>query len=823
MGKIIGIDLGTTNSVLATVGVKGCRVIQNKEAEQMTRSIVGIYKNDYLVGTPALNRWSLAPKDTINSIKRLMGRGVSDPEVEKVKSSYRYEIMEPSDGTRDSVCVKLGGKEFSPVDISAMILKKLKTDAQAALGEEVTHAVITVPAYFSDKQVAATRDAGRKAGLRVMKIIDEPSAAAIAYNLDSGEKDAKVVLVYDLGGGTFDISVLMMTAGTHAILNKEGDMWLGGDDFDKLIVDYLTDYIETEYRIDPKSDDRFMVTLKQEAKKAKEMLSAARAAQILIPGLLHDSSGNMLDIDLEITREYFEKKASPLVKRTVDLAKLAVQNAHLNLEDIDCVLMAGNATCIPLVQHAMEKLFGSEKILRSIHPKYCVAMGAAIVAASAPQIECPECGWKNDLTAEKCEKCNYMFDLDVRPTKTCPHCSHENDIDAKTCSACGEMIPLPPEPTAPFAYGIQTAGDVFNVFIQKNDKYPTPEEERKFQEFKTIYQNQRSVSIPVYGGNNSEKASANKKQGEASAMLPPNLPEGAVVRIKLWLDADGAFDISAQLENGTDLQPRILRGGKDQKAEEKIREIGSKIAYKGDGIPPKKKVILENKYRKVIDLYNRGDMEDAYAFATELDSEIDKPVLPENGSLLKEARGTSNFAKYIVSEYGWLIGTDAYQLNALIAELDGAIVKTTPGSETAAKDQELIKEKKEELNRALNDVIDDNNLLNVFLSMHAEISSRIMPLNPVEGNSLTEELERIEIEFKNKDSAATAKLNAFSQKLNNKLKEIKREPENRKCTECGAVNSPNATRCASCGANLDVLKSASIQNILSNSFKGDIK
>ena len=341
MGRIIGIDLGTTNSVVATVGAGGCKIIQNKEAEQMTRSVVGAYKNDFLIGTPALNRWPLAPRDTVISIKRLMGRSASDPEIESVKKSHLYEITEPSDGSREAICVKMAGEEYTPVEISAMILKKLKTDAEFALGDPVTHAVITVPAYFSEKQIDATREAGIKAGLTVMKIIDEPTAAAVAYGIDSREQEAKTILVYDLGGGTFDISVLMMSAGAYAILDREGDMWLGGDNFDQIIADYVIDCVKSEFGVDPAENHRFMATLRMETKKAKEALSSAPMATILIPGLLRDEDNDILDVDLDITRDYFVEKSRPLVAKTVALSKKALKNAHLTMEDIDYVLMAG--------------------------------------------------------------------------------------------------------------------------------------------------------------------------------------------------------------------------------------------------------------------------------------------------------------------------------------------------------------------------------------------------------------------------------------------------------------------------------------------------
>ena len=428
MAKMIGIDLGTTNSVAAIVDGPAPRVLDNKEARTQTRSVVGLKKpkarkaeegGEILVGEIALDNWPFMPADTIISIKRLMGRGSADPEVQKVRERVLYQVVEPSGGTKDGVRVIMGGKQYSPIDVSAMILKKIKEDAEFRLGEEVSHAVITVPAYFSQIQREATRKAGLKAGMKVIKILDEPTAAAIAFGMDTGDGTPKTVLVYDLGGGTFDISVLMWAGNVFAPLNLEGDMWLGGDDLDQVLVDHALRHVREEYGVDPtnqpdQSDLRFLAELKKAAQAAKERLSSTRSVTLIVANLLMDDDKNLISVELDITREEFERMILPLVGsykecvcgepnhptnsacakcgkslrasavkegKAVRLVHKAIRNAKLSPEQIDYVLMAGNSTTVPLVQQVLEDLFGPEKILRKVHPKHSVAMGAAIVAA----------------------------------------------------------------------------------------------------------------------------------------------------------------------------------------------------------------------------------------------------------------------------------------------------------------------------------------------------------------------------------------------------------------------------------------------------------
>jgi len=517
MAKMIGIDLGTTNSVVAVMEGPRPKILDSREGRPLTRSVVSLKRRkggssagegEILVGDVAFDNWPTAPKDTIVSIKRLMGRGMADPEVQRAREWSVYAIVEPSRGTKDSVRVVMGGKEYSPVEISAMILKKLADDAEFKLGERPTHAVITVPAYFSFAQKAATRQAGEKAGLRVTKILDEPTAAAVAHGIESGDSQAKTILVYDFGGGTFDVSVLMMVGGVFAPLNLQGDMWLGGDDLDEVIVDKAVRYVQEEFGVDPTSNFRFMVALKKAAQAVKERLSAASSADLMVPGLLRSDDGDLIDVELEVTRDEFERMILPLVAtykecacgqanfptddrcakcgaslqdspvkdgKTVQIVRKALQNADLTSTEIDHVLMAGNSTIVPLVQQAMEEMFGGEKILRTIQPKQCVAVGAAIVAAGlgvsewvcqAPDRSDPsgECGHTNKWDTEVCEKCGTRREVEREEPEAEAREVVTGEIDIGGIQIGG---------VAPFHYGAEVAGDKFIIFVRKGDSVPT--------------------------------------------------------------------------------------------------------------------------------------------------------------------------------------------------------------------------------------------------------------------------------------------------------------------------------------------------------------
>jgi molecular chaperone DnaK (HSP70) len=820
-GRQIGIDLGTTNSVTAVFDMDRVKILHNMDNEQQTRSVIGYDEGEILIGSPALRNWPLAPKDTIISIKRLMGRAYTDPEVIKMKQheqQYKYDIVEPSNGTKDSVSVMMGGKEYSPVDVSAMLLSKLKKDAEFVLGQEVTHAVITVPAYFSEKQKHATREAGLRAGLTVMKVLDEPTAAAIAFGIDSQEQEAKTVLVFDLGGGTFDISVLMMTAGTIAPINLEGDMWLGGDNFDQVIIDFVLKKINQERSVDPTSNDRFMASLKLEAQKAKETLSSARTARIIVPGILNDSSGNIVDIKETITREQFEDMIDTLIKgKIVPLVKKAVENANLSIEDVDHVLMAGNSSCIPKVQQAMEELFGTEKILRKVHPKNSVAIGAAITAVSYGYIDCPKCGHNNFINTEKCEKCDSKL-KGIKEKKLCPNCQAENAKDATTCAQCGndffELVG-PEGGPAPFHYGIQSEGDKFNVFIEKSDQYPTPEEKKIVQTFYTLYPNQRWISIPIYGGDHLDAASKNEKQGEAFAILAPNHPEGTAVRVKLWLNKQGIFELSAQLDDGTDLKPWILRGDIDQEALEIMQKCEEARGKKEQILSPPEKQKAEKMRDEILNKMQNKKFKEAKDDANKLLDHMDKAGKIED-PLQMQAEGLIGFVNFVVNEYGWLLGQAGYQLNQSKGELQEAVKKN---------DRPLMEKKLKELSGQADKLMRTTDrtgkpvptLLGTFIALHGAIASIVQPGDPVEAQNLREELKAVETAYKNKDPQAAQKLNTFAAHLEQAIKKAKeRHPEGQKCRSCGHYNPFGMRNCAKCKADLWIMgneRASSVSNL----------
>jgi molecular chaperone DnaK len=784
MGKLIGIDLGTTNSVAAAIsGSPHPQVLNSREAQPQTRSVVGVQKKkgkqkgdgeELLVGDVALDNWALAPDDTIISVKRLMGRGVADPEVQRVREWALYHIVEPADGTKDGVRVVMGGKQYSPVDVSAMILSKIKEDSEFRLGVSVTHAVITVPAYFSQSQRDATRKAGLRAGLQVIKILDEPTAAAIAFGLESGDGTPKTLLVYDLGGGTFDISLLMWAGNVFAPLELQGDMWLGGDDFDQVIVNHALRYVREEFDIDPtaertRENRRFMVELKKAAQKAKERLSSSRSTKIIVAGLLRDADGDFLDLNMEIMRDEYERMIEPLVERTVVLTKKAMKNAKLTPDQVDYVLMAGNSTGIPVVQEAMEKLFGADKVMRNIHPKHCVALGAAIVAQRIGE--------------------RVVCQAQVGPAGR--ECGHVNSPEAATCANCGTALRLQEgqgkdgEITLIFGgitsvnYGAQSAGDRFNVFIKKGDTYPT-EEPYPTITFYTRAPNARMASIPIYGGENLEKASANEKQFEAFAILPPGLPQGTPVRVKLWLDENQIFYLSASLEDGTDLRPWKVEGGADAKATEVIEQVERKLGEKQSALSAQEMGEIEEARNRAFDLMREGKYEQALRQAEELAHLANSAGSDAEGDPLHaNANNLVLYVEYILDEYGWALEPQqSYRLNLLVDEVKSAL---------GLRDARAIEEKARELEGAT-DTLPEG--LRILLGARGVIATRIQSVDPVLGRSLLLELDDVENAFRARNPAASNRLDAFLDKLTGVMTQVEKlQPGSKRCSQGHAVPS----------------------------------
>jgi molecular chaperone DnaK (HSP70) len=682
VAKAIGIDLGTTNSVMACKS-KDLLILRNRENEEFTRSIVGFYKGETLVGTPAFNIMPLAPHDTIISVKRLIGRAYNDPVVQEArgkKNFILYEIVPPSDGTEDSVRVIMGGRENSPVQISAKILKKLKQDAELYLGDTVDQAVITVPAYFSEKQRFATREAGRQAGLIVQKILAEPTAAAIAYgvnNLSPGE--AKTILVYDFGGGTLDISILQVAGSVFAELDVEGDMWLGGDDFDELIVNYVLEKIEEEYGIILETlpmplhlKERFKKVLRLEAEKAKVQLSSAQQAHIIIPGLLQDEDKNLIDVEVSISRARFEGMAEGLVSRSLDLVKKALENAAVTSEQIDHVLLVGGSTTIPLVQQALTALFGEDKLMRNIDPMKCVAQGAGMMAAV------------------------------LGPTKECGKCGHSNDREAFTCAKCGwDFLVLGNITAKP--YGIQVAGDIFEEIIPKSSQYPSPEPVKRT--FVTQKDNQQRIKVPVYRGDN-PRASQNERQFIGWMLLDKGFRARTQVEVSLALNGDGILDsIVVRLMDGSGKQIEYsqARGeGGRAKLEDDIETAAKRWEEKlpKADVPTVREV--EKLYDEMVAAATANNLELALGKLKEFEDRVAQIGVAEM-EWSRRLQGIIDYSEEMLNRYKDLISPeDALELGKMIEEANGAL---------KANNQVLGETMFQELDRKTDEIVPANLLM----------------------------------------------------------------------------------------------------------------
>jgi molecular chaperone DnaK len=392
MKKAIGIDLGTTNSVVAFKDT-AVKIIRNKENEELTRSCVSLRNGEIIVGTKAYLDIKRDPTNTILSVKRLMGGAIKDKMVQNMVNSpyYKYGITHLQGGIDDAVAVVLGGKQYTPEQISAEILKKLKEDAEEKLGDEVTHAVITVPAYFTEKQKNATRVAAQLAGLKVQKLLAEPTAAAIAYGVDIIKTgDSKTVLIYDFGGGTFDLSILNIVDGQYMEAGTGGDRWLGGDDIDRKLQDLVLKKVASQYKISrinelienlsDKKRHLFEGEIRIQTKNVKIELSSAKTAQILIDNILEDENGDVIDVEVTITREEFEKLLVPFIDRSIDLIYSLLKEVGYDMSMIDNILLVGGTSCIPLVKQMLSDKFGASKIKVSEKPMLAIAEGAAILS-----------------------------------------------------------------------------------------------------------------------------------------------------------------------------------------------------------------------------------------------------------------------------------------------------------------------------------------------------------------------------------------------------------------------------------------------------------
>ena len=624
MSKVIGIDLGTTNSCVAIMDGQTGKVIENLEGRRTTPSVVAFTNNgERLVGEPAKRQAVTNHENTIFAVKRLIGRKAEDAMVKKDKDLVPYKIVPSSSG---DAWVRAGGKDYSPSQISAFVLMKMKEVAEAHLGEKVDKAVITVPAYFNDSQRQATKDAGRIAGLEVLRIINEPTAAALAYGMD--KKSDGAIAVYDLGGGTFDVSILELGGGVFEVKATNGDTFLGGEDFDNRIIDYLVSEFKNQTGIDVKNDTMALQRLKEAAEKAKIELSSSLQTDINLPFLTADASGPK-HLSVKLTRAKLESLVDDLIKRTIEPCKTALKDAGLSTSDIKDVILVGGMSRMPKVIETVKQFFGKEPS-RGVNPDEVVALGAAIQGGVLQ-------GDVKDVVL-----------LDVTP----------------------------------LSLGIETLGGIFTRLIDKNTAIPT----KKSQVFSTAEDNQSAVTIRVFQGER-EIAAQNKLLGQFDLIgLPPARRGVPQIEVTFDIDANGIVNVSAKDKaTGKEQTIRIQSSGGLSEAE--IQQM-LKDAEMNEAEDKKKKELIEEKNRAetLINTTEKGltDYGDKLSADDKSKIEADLTALKDalNGENVDDIKNKSNALVQSSMKIGDLMYKDSQQQNNTQSNEQANGDKTVDGAYT---------------------------------------------------------------------------------------------------------------------------------------------
>ena len=629
MSKILGIDLGTTNSAMAVMEGSEPEILVNAEGDRTTPSVEGFRKDgERVVGKAAKNQAVTNPENTVSSVKRFIGRSYDEtPEERKTVS---YKLQKGKDGR---AVVDIDGKDYTPEEISAMVLQKLKNDAEKQLGSPVTQAVITVPAYFNDAQRQATKDAGKIAGLEVLRIINEPTAAALAYGLDKTNKDEKI-LVFDLGGGTFDVSILELGDGVFEVASTAGDNHLGGDDWDQLIIDWMADKFQAENGIDLRQDKMALQRLKEAAEKAKMELSSTTQANINLPFITADASGPK-HLDYTLTRAEFERITKDLLDRVKKPVEQALKDAGLKTGDIDEVILVGGSTRMPAVQDLVKKLTGKEPNM-SVNPDEVVAMGAAV---------------QGGVLAGDVEG---ILLLDVTP----------------------------------LSLGVETMGGVMTKMIERNTTIPT----RKTESYSTASDNQTSVEVHVLQGER-QMASDNKTLGKFQLTGIPAARRGVPqIEVTFDIDANGIVNVSAK-DLGTGKQQQITISGSTALNDDEVeRMVKDAEAHAEEDAKRKEEIEVRNNADALVNATEQTLQEVGDKAPADVKSAAEEAIAEAKQALEGSDMDAIKAATEKMQQAGYKLAEVVYSTQGPDAASQAAAAESTPADDTIEADYEVVED-----------------------------------------------------------------------------------------------------------------------------------